>query len=56
MSLFRTKTFWTGLAGVIAGLGAFISGEASGAEALQVALTGLVAIFLRHGLSRQFRD
>lgn len=56
MELLKSKTFWTGLAGVAAGLGAFFSGEADGMESLQVGLTGLVAIFLRHGLSRVGRD
>jgi hypothetical protein len=55
MELLKTKTFWTGLAGLMAGLGGYLSGEAGGMEALQVGLTGLVAIFLRHGLSRMDR-
>lgn len=55
MNLFTTKTFWTGLAGLAAGLGGYLSGEAGGVEALQIGLTGLVAIFLRHGLVRSGR-
>jgi hypothetical protein len=50
MTLWRTKTFWTGLAAILAALGAYLSGEADLAQAGQMALTGLVAIFLRAGL------
>lgn len=50
MILWRTKTFWTGLAAMLAALGSYLSGEANLAQAAQMALTGLVAIFLRAGL------
>lgn len=50
MSLMKTKTFWTGLAGVLTAIGGFYAGEATLWEAAQTGLTGLVAIFLRHGL------
>jgi hypothetical protein len=50
MSLIKTKTFWTGLAGVLTAVGAYCAGEASLWEAAQTGLTGLVAIFLRQGL------
>jgi hypothetical protein len=52
MSLFRTKTFWTGAAALVAAAGGFFTGEATAWEALQTALTGLVAIFLRGGMLR----
>ncbi|BEQ16776.1 hypothetical protein [Desulfoferula mesophila] len=50
MSLMKTKTFWTGLAGLFTAVGAYYAGEASLGEAMQTGLTGLVAIFLRQGL------
>ena len=53
MILLRTKTFWTGLAGVLAAAAAYFTGEATLSQAMQMALTGLVAIFLRHGLIRR---
>jgi len=52
MSLLRTKTFWTGMAGLATALGSYLCGEATAVEALQLGLTGLAAIFLRHGLIR----
>ncbi len=48
--LFKTKTFWTGAAAVLAAIGSYATGEATVAQAGQMALTGLVAIFLRSGL------
>lgn len=56
MSLLRSKTFWTGLAALATSLGAYLSGEASGAQAGQLAFTGLLAIFLRAGLVKLPRD
>jgi hypothetical protein len=50
MLLVRTKTFWTGLAAVVAAAGAFFTGQADLAQAAQMAFTGLTAMFLRHGL------
>jgi hypothetical protein len=50
MSLLKSKTFWTGVAGVAGALGAYLSGEAGGVAALQMALTSLLAIFLRAGM------
>ncbi|MFH1058506.1 MAG: hypothetical protein V1797_07495 [Pseudomonadota bacterium] len=49
-ALLKTKTFWTGVAGLASAAGAYAAGEATGMQALQVALTGLVAIFLRLGI------
>jgi VIT1/CCC1 family predicted Fe2+/Mn2+ transporter len=51
-ALFKTKTFWAGLAGVATGVGAYLSGEMSAKEALEPSLVGLIAIFLRHGLTK----
>lgn len=50
MSLLSTKTFWTGVSGVLGAVGAYLTGEIDLAQAAQMALTGLVAIFLRQGL------
>lgn len=56
MTLLRSKTFWTGLAAVVAALGAYLSGEASAVQAGQTVFTGLIAIFLRAGLVKLPRD
>ena len=54
MKLFRTKTFWTGVAALISAAAGFFTGQTDLAQSLQMALTGLTAIFLRHGIVREF--
>ncbi|KMY68271.1 hypothetical protein AAU61_00730 [Desulfocarbo indianensis] len=56
MKLLRTKTFWTGAAALAAAAGAYLAGEAGLVQALQMAITGLAAIFLRHGMVKQVRE
>jgi hypothetical protein len=51
MSLLRSKTFWTGVAGALTAVGAYCGGEASAMQAMQMGLTSLLAIFLRAGLA-----
>lgn len=53
MDLLRTKTFWTGVAGLATALGSYLSGQADAVQAAQMALTGLAAICLRAGLLKQ---
>jgi len=45
----RQKTFWAGLAGIIAAAGAYATGDMTSAQAIQTALGSLLAIFLRQG-------
>jgi len=56
MELLRTKTFWTGAAALVAAAGAFLTGEADMVQALQMAITGLAAIFLRQGMVKQAQE
>lgn len=46
--LYKTKTFWAGLAGVLTGIGLIVSGETS--EGIVAILSGVSAIFLRDGI------
>jgi hypothetical protein len=50
MKLYKTKTFWAGVATVIAAAAAYFTGEASMAQAAQMGATGLLAILLRSGV------
>lgn len=50
MELFRTKTFWAGVTGVLAAAGGYITGEMELGAAINTALTGLIGIFLRSGI------
>lgn len=52
MNILTSKTFWTGLAGIVAAGGGYATGEFTSAEALQTGLTGLMGIFLRMGLGK----
>ena len=44
---YRSKTMWTGISGVIAAAGGAATGAIPVANALQIALTALIGIFLR---------
>jgi len=50
--MWKSKTVYAGLAGIISSLGLFMSSEISLAEFLNVSLTSLLAIFLRHGIKK----
>ncbi|MBI5844769.1 MAG: hypothetical protein HZB23_08905 [Deltaproteobacteria bacterium] len=49
-ALLKTKTFWTGVAGLATATGAAAAGEMSIAQAVQTAITCLIGIFLRSGM------
>jgi len=46
------KTTWTGVAAVIAAAGGFFTGTMGIEAAIQMAFTGLLAIFLRQGVAK----
>lgn len=48
--LIKTKTFWAGIGGLTAAAGAFFTGEMSLPQTIQVAVTALMGIFIRHGM------
>lgn len=50
--LLKSKTVWAGLATIIAAAQGFFTGSMETAEALQLASTGLIGIFLRHGVDK----
>lgn len=52
MTIFKSKTFWTGVGGIAAAGAGYATGEFSSAEALQTGLLGLIGIFLRQGIAR----
>jgi hypothetical protein len=52
MGLIKSKTFWTGLTGVVAAGAGFATGDLSGAEALQTGLLGLTGIFMRMAIAK----
>lgn len=48
--MWKSKTLYAGLAGIISSLGLYMSSEISLAEFLNATLTSTLAIFLRHGI------
>jgi len=50
--MWKSKTSYAGLAGIISSLGLFMSSEISLAEFLNATLTSTLAIFLRHGIHK----
>lgn len=52
MVILKSKTFWTGLGGVVAAGAGYAAGEFSTAQAVQTALMGLMGIFLRLGINK----
>jgi len=50
-NILKTKTFWTGIAGLLAAASGYFTGDMSTGDAVQVALTSLIGIFLRSGIS-----
>lgn len=52
--IFKSKTFWTGVGAVATAGATYATGEASAAQALQLAFTGALGVFLRMGMTKQF--
>lgn len=49
-ALFKTKTFWASVAGVVTAVGLYYTGDATLADTVQTVSTMAVAIFLRNGM------
>lgn len=50
--MLRSKTFWTGITGLIGAIGGYFSGDLEMGAAINVGITSLLAIFVRHGISK----
>ena len=48
--LLKSKTFWTGVIAVISAASGFFTGGIPVGEAIQIAITGLIGIFLRDAI------
>jgi hypothetical protein len=48
----KSKTFWTGIAAVIAAVGGVFTGTMETDTAIQTGIGGLVAIFLRDSIEK----
>jgi len=50
--MLRSKTVWAAISSCIAAVAAVATNEATLAEGLQIAVTAILAIFLRHGVAK----
>ena len=50
--MLRSKTTWTALTGAMAGIAGYFTGELELGAAANVIITSLLALFLRHGISK----
>jgi len=51
-SLLKSKTVWTGIAGLVAAIGGYFTGEMNLGVAIQTGIGSLLAIFLRAGVEK----
>ncbi len=52
IALLKSKTVWTGVAALTAAAGSYFTGQMTGAQAAQLAVTGLLGLFLRMGVQK----
>jgi hypothetical protein len=50
--LIKSKTVWAGVSAVIAAVGGYYTGQMDMAAAVQTGIGGLIAIFLRDGMTK----
>lgn len=50
--MWKSKTVWTALTSLVGAIAAVATDEASLAEGLHIAVTAILAIFLRHGVAK----
>ena len=50
--MIKSKTFWTAIPGAIAGVAGYCTGDLELGSAINVVITSLLALFLRHGVKK----
>ena len=50
--MLKSKTFWTGITGVIGAIAGYLTGDLEMGAAINVGITSLLAIFVRHGVHK----
>jgi|TARA_R110000851_G_scaffold9241_1_gene34603 hypothetical protein len=50
--MFKSKTTWTAILGAIGGAAGYFTGELEMGAAMNVVITSLLALFLRHGIRK----
>jgi cytochrome c biogenesis protein CcdA len=49
VEIFKSKTFWAAISGIVATIGAVFSGSMSWSSAIMPILTAIIGIFLKDG-------
>ena len=50
--MLKSKTTWTAISGALGGIAGYFTGDLELGAALNVVITSLLALFLRHGISK----
>jgi len=50
--LFRSKTFWTGVAAIVTAVGGWAQGLMTAPDSLEMIAIALIGMFLRHGIAK----
>ena len=50
--MLKSKTTWTAITGALGGIAGYLTGDLELGAALNVVITSLLALFLRHGISK----
>ena len=51
-SMIKSKTTWAAITGVVGGVAGYFTGELELGAAINVIITSLLALFLRHGIKK----
>jgi len=51
-SIIKSKTTWAAITGVVGGIAGYFTGELELGAAINVIITSLLAMFLRHGVKK----
>jgi|GEM_PF-3594235 len=53
LKMLKSKTLWSGVTGIIGSLAGYMTGELEMGAAINIAITSLLAIFVRHGVKTE---
>lgn len=51
--LLKTKTFWSGIAGIVGAGAGYYTGEMESVQAIQLAVGCILAVFIRDGVAKK---
>lgn len=50
--MIKSKTLWGGITGLVGALAGYMTGEVELGAAINIAITSILAIFVRHGVKK----